>query len=353
MAHASTRILVYRLGSLGDTVLALPCFRLIQKTYPQATITVLTNAPVSGKAAPLESVLAGSGLIDEVIHYPVGLRDLRQLAALRSRLRAGRFDLLISLASARGLAASVRDYLFFKACGIPRIIGIPFLKRDLVCGLREGGALYESEAERLLRRIRSLGHADLRERQWLDLGLTAEERAEAARLLRETGQGGTFLAASLGTKTPLNDWGTANWTRLLTELSRAHPQWGLVLLGSADESGRSEMLLENWQGPRANLCGKTSPRVSAAVLEKAALYIGHDSGPMHLAAASGTRCVTIFSARCPPGQWFPMGEGHANLYPLAYYNPQRTAELAYQQEALASIQVEEVRAALEEKIALS
>jgi ADP-heptose:LPS heptosyltransferase len=35
---------------------------------------------------------------------------------------------------------------------------------------------------------------------------------------------------------------------------------------------------------------------------------------MHLAAAVGTRCVAIFAARNPPGQWFPLGAGHRVIY---------------------------------------
>jgi ADP-heptose:LPS heptosyltransferase len=345
------RILIYRLGSLGDTVLALPCFRLVRETYPNAHITVLTNAPVSGKAAPLESILGSSGLIDAVIPYPLGLRDPRQVRELRARLRAEKFSLLVSLVASRGLAASVRDYFFFKACGIPKIIGIPFRRRDLVCTLRPDGALFESEAERLLRRVNDLGQVDLRERRWLDLGLRDDERTEAILLLKEARIDGKFIAASLGTKTPLNDWGGSSWTQLLKKLSASHPGLGLVLLGSADEFEPSQVLLRAWSGPSANLCGATSPRVSAALLENAVLHVGHDSGPMHLAAAAGTRCVAIFSARCPPGQWFPVGNGHRNLYPQAFYNPRRTTDLAYQQKALASITVDEVLTAIEDGLA--
>jgi heptosyltransferase-3 len=340
------RILIYRLGSLGDTVLALPCFRLVRETHPGAAITVLTNAPVSGKAAPLEAVLAGMGLIDGVIPYPLGLRDPRQIAALIGRLRREKFDLAISLAAPRGLSASIRDWLFLKACGIPRIAGIPFQRRDLVPARRSDGALFESEAERLARRVREFGAIDLSDPRRFDLGLNAEEKAEANRLLAGAGIAGPFLAASIGTKTPLNDWGEANWRRLLEEVTRTHPNLGLVFLGSADESVRSQNLLGGWHGPGADLCGKTSPRVSAAVLARAALYLGHDSGPMHLAAAAGTRCVAIYSARCPPGQWFPLGADHENLYPLSFYDPARTTDGAWQREALASIRVEEVLAAV-------
>jgi heptosyltransferase-3 len=345
------RILIYRLGSLGDTVLALPCFRLIRERHPDAQITVLTNLPVSGKAAPLEAILGGSGLIDAVIPYPVGLRDPRQLLALASRLREEKFDLLISLASARGLGASLRDCLFFKACGIPRLIGIPFRHQDLTCIRRPDGVFFESEAARLARRVQALGSIDLRDPQAFDLRLTSAENAEARTLLDQSHITGNFIVASIGTKTPLNDWGASNWMQLLRALSEAHPALALVLLGSVDEITASQALLAGWRGPSANLCGKTSPRISAAILGQAALFLGHDSGPMHLAAAVGTPCVAIFSARCPPGQWFPSGERHTPLYPLAFYDPRKTTDLSHQQKALASIRVEDVFVAVQDQLA--
>lgn len=342
---APRNILIYRLGSLGDTILALPSFRVVREAFPKATITVLTNAPVSAKAAPLESVLAGTGLANAVISYPPGLRNPRQLASLILQLREGSFDLAISLTASRGLVSSIRDYLFLRTCRVGRIIGVPFERRDMI-PLRELNGLYESEATRLLRRVRELGHADLRDSRWFDLALTAEEISSANRLLADVAMPPPFLAASLGTKTPLNDWGEARWRQLFTETSRAHPHLGLVLLGSADEATRSESLLSAWHGPAANLCGQTSPRISAAILARAALFVGHDSGPMHLAAAAGTRCVVIYSARCLPGQWFPIGPGHANLYPFDFYEPTRTTEPLYQQAALASIRVGQVRDAI-------
>ena len=47
---------------------------------------------------------------------------------------------------------------------------------------------------------------------------------------------------------------------------------------------------------------------------RARVYVGHDSGPMHLAAAMQTPCVAIFSARQRPGVWFPYGPQHRVLY---------------------------------------
>jgi ADP-heptose:LPS heptosyltransferase len=328
------RILVYRLGSLGDTVVALPCFRRIRGNYPQAKITVLTNFPVSGKAAPLASILEHTGLIDEVIPYPVGLRDPRELAQLRRTIAREKFDLAVSLTAARGWLASLRDYLFFCACGIPRIVGIPWRRRDLVCEVHDG--LYENEADRLLRRVASLPPVPSENE---GLALTADELQTAARLLRDAGIRAPFLAASVGTKSPLKDWGAENWRELLALISRDAADLGLVLLGSPDERDRSDELAEVWRGPHANFCGQTTPRQSAAVLREAQLFIGHDSGPMHLAAAVGTRCVSVYSAQSRPGQWFPRGANHLNFYPRAFFDPHRLEDVDYQHQAITSISV--------------
>jgi heptosyltransferase-3 len=336
------RILVYRLGSLGDTVVALPCFRLIRQRHPEAAIIVLTNVPVSGKAAALEAVLENTGLIDGVIPYPVGLRDPKQLAALRGRIAREKFDLVISLTAARGWPASLRDYLFFRACGIPKIIGIPWRRRDLACVARDG--VYENEADRLLRRVAALSDGDSTtggDPTRLDLGLTEAERADAAFLLEKVAIRPPFIVASVGTKSPVNDWGMENWRRLLTELGRDFPNHGLILLGAPDEAARSDDLARAWTGPHANLCGQTSPRLSAALLEKARLFIGHDSGPMHLAAAAGTPIVAIFSALNPPGQWFPRGPRTTVLYPHAFFDP-RGKDGGRSGEAIASISLESV-----------
>src|SRR3569833_1768072 len=55
-------------------------------------------------------------------------------------------------------------------------------------------------------------------------------------------------------------------------------------------------------------------RSTAAVLERASVFIGPDSGPMHLAACVGIPCVIAFSARGLPGVWYPFGEQRRVVY---------------------------------------
>jgi glycosyltransferase involved in cell wall biosynthesis len=76
------------MGSLGDTVVALPCFHKLAVAFPNAERYVLTNIPVSAKAAALELILGQSGLIHGVVDYPLKLRSVKEMWSLSRRLVA-------------------------------------------------------------------------------------------------------------------------------------------------------------------------------------------------------------------------------------------------------------------------
>jgi heptosyltransferase-3 len=290
---------------------ALPALNLVRCRFPEATLSLLTNKPIASKAAPMESVL-GPNFFSEVIDYPIGLRDPRKLLAVSRRIRSGGFDLLVNLSAARGRFKAWRDYCFFRVSGVSRVIGTPTQSRDFAVVEDADTGLYESETLRLLRRVVSLGSADLKDPSAWDLRLTVEERAKARSILPEYSK--PSIAACFGTKMQAKDWGQANWADLVSRMGEAFPNWRLVVVGSGDESERAVACTMGWRGPVVNLCGELSPRESAAVLEKCALFIGHDSGPMHLASAVGTACVAIFAARSLPGQWFPARGTHKIIY---------------------------------------
>jgi len=349
------RILIHRLGSLGDTIVALPTFKLIRETYPHAHIAVLTNPPVSEKAAPLESIIENMGLADEALYYPMASRDFARLARLHGEIRRRHFDLYVSITFGRHVGSSIRDYVFFKTAGLKRLTGFPWAKRDRQPQPVGEGPLYEPEARRLLRRARAVNPTladsiDPNDPRWTDLQLTPAELARGDALLQESGIAGPFLVASVGAKVIKKDWGTDRWHELFSLVAPRYPSLGMVTLGSADEFARSQAMLKLWPGAKANLCGSCSPRVSAAVMRHARLFIGHDSGPMHLAAAAGVRCVAIFCAHNPPGRWWPLGRGHIVFYPYSYYRPERWDDVAYQHEAMQTITAPQVAEAVAKQL---
>ncbi len=313
MSDTKPPVLVYRLGSLGDTVVALPCFHAIARAFPDQARLVLTNVPVSTKAAPLEIILRPGGLIDGVIDYPVGTRSPIVLWRLWRTIAATGADTLVYLAAPRGLASLRRDLAFFRLCGIRRIIGAPD-SEDLQTN-RAGPDGIEPEAERLARTMAGLAPIDLTDPASWDMRFTPEERARADAMLAPLGQTG-FIGINLGGKAAVKDWGDDNWRDLVTALGAAHGSLGLVAVGAAEEAERSAQVLACWPGVTVNLCGALSPRESGAVLGRAVTFVGHDSGPLHLAAAAGARVIGLFGNFNRPRQWHPYGADHRVLHDM-------------------------------------
>ena len=319
------RVLIYRLGSLGDTVVALPAFHLIAQAFPDAERRLLTNYPVADKAPPAAAILENTGLVHGYFRYYAGTRSWRELIRLWSEIRRWRPDVLVYLGPARGIESTRRDVRFFHLCGIRRIVGAPLtpdMQRNRLSFDPElGYEAEEYEAERLVRNLAELGPANLADPANWDLHLTPAEHARAAEALAPAA-GRPVIAVSLGTKVQANDWQQENWLDLLSRLAALCPGYALALTGAASERNSSEKAAQGWfqqatvgnTGPALNLCGQLTPRESAALFAAARVYIGHDSGPMHLAAAAGTTCVAIFSARGLPRRWFPYGRRHRVLY---------------------------------------
>lgn len=311
---AVNRILIYRLGSLGDTIVALPAFHLIARAFPYSERCVLTNFPATGKEAPISDLLEGSDLAQGYMLYPLGLRNPQQLKYLHSRIKRWKPDVLVYIAEPRGRIKAYRDAFFFKSCGIKTLIGVPYTKALQENQLLDDKHCYEHEAARLARCLASIGDAELNDPLSWDLHLTRREMERARRALHSFGPDYRFIACSIGTKVDVKNWGQENWREFVGQLYSKHRDYGLVLIGSKEEFNYSEKASRSWFGLKLNLCGMLTPRESAAVLKMAAIFVGHDSGPMHLAASVGTPCAAIFSARNKPGVWFPYGTRHKVVY---------------------------------------
>ena len=89
MASSTKRVLIYRLGSLGDTLIALPAFHLIARAFPDAERRLLTNFPVNVKAPPAAAILENTNLIHGYFRYAARTRSPRELLSLWWQLLRG------------------------------------------------------------------------------------------------------------------------------------------------------------------------------------------------------------------------------------------------------------------------
>ena len=297
------KLVIYRLGSLGDTVIALPIFHAIARAFPDHERLVLTNVPVAGNAAPLLSVLQNTGLVDSVIQYPVGLRSFKELFALRAKLLSTGARTMVYLTAPRGVSSCYRDLLFFWTCGFRRIIGAP-ITTDLQTNRIDADGLEEPEYLRLSRCVTGLGPINFDDPAVWDMHLTAAESVKGQEAIAAFGQR-PFLAINMGGKAREKDWGIENWVQLLKALGASLPSFGLLVVGASEDSARANEVTPFWLGPVILACGTLTPRECAAALVGATLFIGHDSGPLHLASAMGTPSIGLFGNYNKPHRWHP------------------------------------------------
>jgi ADP-heptose:LPS heptosyltransferase len=295
---------ILRVGSVGDHLIALPLYRQLRALHAQDRLVLISNVPAGGnpKLVGPASVLP-SGVFDDYLSYPVG-SDWRAMLQKYRMFRGARFDLMYYLMPRRTAQQLARDGLFFRLLGLP-VVGLTSEVASGPLRYLKASGRYEHEAARLARGIPALRDGLHNTRESRSMGLTPAELAEARGLL---GAAGCTVTISVGTKCEVNDWGLANWSALVGRLAQHGTIERLVLIGAPDEFGYSERVRASWPRTAENFCGRLSVRQSAAVLAQTQLFVGHDSGPMHMAAAVDVPIVAIFSSRNPRGQWFPLSE---------------------------------------------
>ena len=301
--HERKSVLVYRTGQLGDTLVSLPALYAISARHPGTRLALLTDVHPGKGFLSSWDILAETGLFSEAVFYeprPNLRRKWRDFWRLASRLRRSRFKRLYYLAPAcRTRRQILRDRLFFQVlCGIPDIRGMTAQSQAGV-----------SERARLLRIAEGSENTDA------PLPIGRKERARIDALWRKTGldAGACLIALGPGAKISAKRWPADRYAALARKLLEALPDSRVLLIGGPDDYALAQTVVEGL-GPRAlNWAGRLSVLESAEVLRRCSLYVGNDSGVMHLAASVKTRCVAIFSARDAAGLWEPYGEGHRVL----------------------------------------
>lgn len=314
-----SRILVYRIGALGDTLVSVPALWAIREHFANAHITMLCDYHIRARYVLAADLLRGSGIVDDFMMYPVDptprgrkLRPLR-MAKLLMRLRLRRFDAVVYLAPAQRLPEQVvRDERFFRLAGIktilaedgfyelpPKIPGQPLPPTPL-------------EADMLLQRLSASGiKTPDQDAGRNDLALHGEDDKAVEKWLSkepEAGRGGKWIAIGPGSKMPAKVWPATRYLEVVKRLIDDFDVWPVVFGGPEDRDvGKS--LIEGW-GRGSIAAGKLGLRASASALSRCALYLGNDTGTMHLAASAQIPCVALFSARSHPHQWDPYGTGH-------------------------------------------
>ena len=310
------RILVFRIGHLGDTIVAIPAFNSIRDAFPDAEITLLSNSDAKNPGyVAARNVLPEKGLFDSWIVYSSGesvMETTGMYARLLRKLRSGKFDAVFYLMTRNRTAARIkRDRMFFRAAGISEIIGDRYLMNHLIDPAR-GHPLptLQRESDFFLEMLADAGISA--SRRFSDMRFTHSETSDGEKWLAsncgEDYREKRIIAIAPGSKWESKVWKEEHFVDVTSRLVGKHGVYPVVF-GGPEDRPKGERILSAI-GTGSNAAGELNVRNGAAAMRHAALFLGNDTGTMHMAAAAGAVCVAVFAAIDFPGRWYPFGEGH-------------------------------------------
>ena len=310
--EAIKKILIFRIGQLGDTIIALPAIWAIRKHFPDADITLLSDYHPGKAYATAKDIFPESGLVDNFISYNAHVEgtNIAELITLLPKLWRSHFDLFIYLAPRMRTSWQIwRDLFVFRLAGVRKFIGHHDIK-PIQRGKDEAVLpVVEHEADHLLSRLSKEGiPVPKAGAGCMDLIISIEEKRKAKQFIENHLKPGDLdfvVCFGPGSNWPSKVWPKERYAEVGQHLIN---KLGIspLIIGGVEDKVVGDWLVAKW-GKGVNAAGLLTVRESAAILECSHLYVGNDTGSMHLAAAVKTPCVAIFSAQDWPGRWCPYG----------------------------------------------
>jgi ADP-heptose:LPS heptosyltransferase len=305
------RVCVYRIGNLGDILCALPAMDAIRRAYPGARITLVTSPGRTGMPGARQ-LLAGAPWLDELfVYHGEDIRTFAQRFRLIRRLRERKPDLWIELPSSLAtLPVLLRNMLAARLSGARWGYGWTLSTIRWSARAQAERNVFPNEVERLLQIVDRSGIRTPSPQ--FTLPITEQHAAAVDQLLGNfSPERVPLVAIGPGAKRPANRWPIERYAKVGQALSRQG--FRLLLVGGAGDEPSCAWIASQIGTRALNLAGRASVLESCEALKRCVFVVCNDSGVQHMAAAVGTPCVSIFSAREMPGKWHPHGASHVVL----------------------------------------
>ena len=279
-----TRIVVRSTNWIGDVVMLSPALRALRTGFPGARLDVVARRSIAG-------LFRGHPLVDDVVVEDGGLGAFR----LAARLRRRRYDLAVLMP--KSLRAAVAPAL----AGIPRRVGYPTDGRRFLLTHPvplPAGADSMHHVEFFLGPPRHLGCPD--DDRSLVFPVPEEDRREADRLLLAQGVRpgeGRLVAVHPGASRPERAWAAERFGEVAAGLVSSGAR--VVVLGAPRDAEAARAVLAAAGTSAIDAVGAGGIARMAALVARCDLFVGNDSGPMHVAAAMGTPTVSVFGPGVP------------------------------------------------------
>jgi heptosyltransferase-2 len=279
------RILVIRGGAIGDFILTLPALKALRGTRLQVHMEILGYKHIA--------VLA------ENRFYAQAVRSIEHGAL--ARFFARNSELPVELADYFASFDLIVSYLYdpdrifetnLRRCGV----------ENLICGPPRIVENAGHAARQLSRPIEELGIkvVDFAER----IFPSTEDREFAREFLESMPQ--PVIAIHPGSGSHEKNWPLEKWIGLFSQQNRFMEFERLLVISGEADQAQTDQLEREWKNRGVRFARNLPLPRLGAVLEHA-MFVGHDSGISHLAAAAGASCILLFGPT-DPGVWAPAND---------------------------------------------
>ncbi len=265
-----------------------PAVSALRNNFPKAHLSYLVEKPY-------QELVEGNPCLDEILIIPSN-QTRRDFIRLIGRLRREAYDVVIDFHG--GPRASLMT-LFSKA---KLKIGYKIKYKGFIYDLavprsRKNGYFHSVESH--INLVKALGVSPS---TWPPLYLPPAKNNEKERvknLMKEYGLENfrpVIIHISAGNQ--FRNWGEKNILALCRLLSR-HPQIKIILVGSEEDKEAEKAILKNGPKSLVSTVGKLNLRELRELISSSSLFVGPDSGPMHIAASTQTPLVVYFGPTLP------------------------------------------------------
>ena len=302
------KILIIRCDHIGDVLSATVVLEPLRKAFPEATIDFMAPSWA-------EEVLNNNPYINNTIKFDPTwfdrkahgfLRSFKGLKNMTGVMKKGKYDVVIDL---RG---DVRQITAMFLAGVKYRLGYGITGGGFMLTHRVPykGLIHETDRNMIL--LKTLGidapSPDVK------LYFSEEDNRKADYLIEESEIEGKYAVFHTVPGHYTKKWYAANFVQVMRYISDVK---GLtpVIVGSESDRGVIKKVVDVAATRVIDISGKTSLSVLGQVLSRASLFVGIDSAPAHMAAATGTPTVILFSGVNDPSQWAPKGGNVKVVYP--------------------------------------
>jgi len=291
------KILIRATNWVGDAIMALPAVRAVREKFAEAEIAIV------GRPYVLD-IYREQGIANELIAYDAarGHQGVLGRERLAAELRERKFDVALLLQNAFeaawlawrakipariGYARDGRSFLLTKPITVPKPGEIPAHE-----------TFYYLELIRRARWIEKLPDVS-----WIELSVSAAKRQRAEETISKAGSlpGRTRIAVGAGASYgSAKCWPPDRFAETLNGLADKLDA-DVILFGTTGEAAVSAAITAGLKRAPIDLTGKTAIVDLPAMLSRCNLFIGNDSGAMHVAAAAGLPIVAVFGPTDPKG----------------------------------------------------